>query len=761
MAERYIQLGGEAVDSVQLSTVRGREFADLAAEPRVPHVRLIECLKLQDQRREAVVVEVDVEVAQRPVYDIRRTETIAVVFAAFDSAPEVFALRHKFPRVPHTNLREQEYPRSLCLSDQPWEERRLTYTARGLLDEVRGWLRDTARGRLHRDDQPLEGIMMSWGATLVLPGQLERDVSLFDTLPFKIRAIRDGERLLTLIPTPGDRDDQVSGDHFLLSFRLPPRRHGVLNHLPRNLRQLDTLLTTDDFSFGQLLVENLQKMLRESKLDSLHGANPICLVAIPKFREEDGEPEETEYWGFLLRATAKDVGSKLGIWEKQEKFIVPLIGADPPSLVPDISVTPLRVVLTLTRNSATRLSGFEAGSVPNCVAIGVGALGSQVAANLVRSGYGHWTLVDEDILLPHNIPRHSLTDQAVGWPKASTTAGLLADILPDDDVAKGLFANVLRRGPHSEDVDKAICEAQVVFDFSTSLAVARHLVLDRKTEKGRRLSVFLSPSGNDLVVLAEDCQRAITLDALEMQYYRMLCRTESLENHLEPPLGRVRYSTSCRGVSSRIGQDMVGHHAGIAARILRSVLRNDEAFIGLWQTDPSTCETCKFSNVAQPVQRLKLGHWQVLIDQGVVTDLTRMRETKLPCETGGVLFGVTDTSRQVIYVVECADAPDDSLEYPFAFVRGWKGLRKQLERISRITAEHVAYVGEWHSHPKGASCRTSKDDRTVIAWILQEMRLHSLPALMLIVGHDGKYGLHLHESPDSKVITKTSHFRIP
>ena len=760
MAEQHLQLGGEAIDRAQLSAARGREFADLAAEPQVPHVRLIECLKLLGHGREAVIVEMDVEVPQRPVHDIRRTETIAVVFAAFDSAPEVFALRHNFPHVPHINPCEREFPRSLCLSDQPWEERRLTYTARGLLDEIRLWLRDTAQGCLHRDDQPLEGIMMSWGGTLVLPGQLERDVSLLDTLPFRISAIRNGETLLTLIPTAGERDDKSPTEHFLISFKLPPRRHGVLNRLPQNLRELDALLTTNDFNFGHLFAQRLRSMQDQSKLSGLRAAKPICLVGIPKLREDDGESEETEYWAFLLEVSAEDVGKELGIWDKRGEFIVPLIGATAPSSVPDTPIIPLRVVFTLTRTTAARSSGSEAGPVHKCVAVGVGALGSQVLANLVRSGCGQWVLVDEDILLPHNVARHCLTHQAVGLPKAWVMANFLSHVLPDEDVAKGLFSNVLQQGPLFEDVNKALREAHFVLDFSTSVAAARHLALDRGDEKGRRISVFLSPSGNDLVVLAEDSKRAIALDAVEMQYYRILCRTESLATHLEPPQGLVRYSTSCRDVSSKIGQDMVGHHAGIAARILRSVLTSDEASIGLWQTDPSTCETRRFGQGAQPVQRLVVGNWQVVIDRGVIMELERSREMKLPRETGGILFGVVDTARNVVYIADCTDAPNDSLEYPYAFVRGWKGLSEQLEHVRKVTGGQVAYVGEWHSHPKGASCRASKDDRKVIAWIFGEMRLHSLPALMLIVGDDGKYGLHLQDSTDSRSVSKTSQFRI-
>ena len=46
--------------------------------------------------------------------------------------------------------------------------------------------------------------------------------------------------------------------------------------------------------------------------------------------------------------------------------------------------------------------------------MGAGALGSQVIITLARSGFGNWTIVDEDDLLPHNLARHALNGFYVG-----------------------------------------------------------------------------------------------------------------------------------------------------------------------------------------------------------------------------------------------------------------------------------------------------------------------------------------------------------
>ena len=46
-----------------------------------------------------------------------------------------------------------------------------------------------------------------------------------------------------------------------------------------------------------------------------------------------------------------------------------------------------------------------------------------------------------------------------------------------------------------------------------------HFVHDISSN-ARRILIFLSPSGNDSVMLTEDVNRKITLDCLEIQYYR-------------------------------------------------------------------------------------------------------------------------------------------------------------------------------------------------------------------------------------------------
>ena len=46
----------------------------------------------------------------------------------------------------------------------------------------------------------------------------------------------------------------------------------------------------------------------------------------------------------------------------------------------------------------------------------------------------------------------------------------------------------------------------------------------------------------------------------------------------------------------------------------------------------------------------------------------------------------------------------------------------------------LEYIGEWHSHPRGASTMPSDFDLAAFAWLTKLMALDGLPAVMMILG---------------------------
>ena len=144
-----------------------------------------------------------------------------------------------------------------------------------------------------------------------------------------------------------------------------------------------------------------------------------------------------------------------------------------------------------------------------------------------------------------------------------------------------------------------------------------------------------------------------------------------------------------------------------------------------------------------PVLKHEMGEWTVFTDRWVINKLGAARTDKLPNETGGVLIGSYDMQRKIVYIVDTLLSPPDSQEWPTVYIRGYEGLKRELERVTRITDGRLEYVGEWHSHPAGAACRPSQDDRQAFLWLTQVMEMDGHLALMIIAGDHQQYTVYL------------------
>src|SRR5437870_11766427 len=114
MNSELLPAPGKRVAISKLATSRARDLAEALAS--LAYVRLLECRTGGDPPVDYVIVELEVELPQYPVNDIRKSEVCAIAFPSTPgSSPDVLALREDFPQVPHLNLREQEFPRSLCV----------------------------------------------------------------------------------------------------------------------------------------------------------------------------------------------------------------------------------------------------------------------------------------------------------------------------------------------------------------------------------------------------------------------------------------------------------------------------------------------------------------------------------------------------------------------------------------------------------------------------------------------------------------------
>ncbi len=470
-------------------------------------------------------------------------------------------------------------------------------------------------------------------------------------------------------------------------------------------------------------------------------------MVLPKTRTAEGAVETSDIWAFACVKdeveeggeaffSIRDIGKEIGVWDVVDGKAGLILPTDTTKTGETVKLLTLAPCSPLSRENAPLWSGTKKRIDDKITAIGMGALGSQVFLNLIRTGDGEWTLVDNDVLLPHNFVRHAAYGSLAGIAKANFSALIANATIKHPPIASAIVADVLAPGKTSEkNLLKSFSESLVILDFSASQAVARHLALDVETD-ARRISLFLNPTGTDLVLLAEDSARAVPLDSLEMQYYRMLINRAELREHLKPPVGQIRFSASCREVSNQIPPESVALTAAVGTRALRQILpQKTMAAISVWQSDLSG-EVRNFSAPPARCVSTESNGWTIRADAGLLEKISVWRKGKLPVETGGTLVGSYDMQRKIIYVADALPAPEDSIEKPTYFIRGCYGLKLQIEAIEEMTLGNLRYVGEWHSHPAGYPAKPSSDDCELLGEIAALQHKDGNPGLMLIFGEN-------------------------
>ncbi len=687
------------------------------------------------ERRESVVFDVEVELSQVTRFDIHPLERISVSFSASDTTwPEVLALRQDFPLVPHLNLRCTEFPRSLCLYDQAYSEERLRWTSVSIVERVRSWLGDTASGTLHRADQPLEPLFLGTRDTIVLPADIysrtqqgpeKLQIAFMDRQPW-------GDVYLAKHIEAGA---QVPGGKFIAATYLcPPLLHGVISWMPQTLWDVHIMSTVAGGDFLATLRMQFDSWHRD---EWLLKCQLVLIVLFGKARYENAEVESFETWVFITNQTVGEIGEALGIWQLSLGVPGQLIGAEiVQDRVEHVALLPLNPTFAFGRAGAAKQNG-TAPDDRKITAVGMGALGSQVAGILARSGFGLWSLVDGDVLLPHNLARHALSSPFVGWAKTEAMRLHLASLLAESCVERAIFVDVLDPGPKEAELNSALETSDAILDLSASIAVERRLALDSPA-KARRISAFLNPTGSSSILLAEDYQRSTRLDCLEMQYYKAVLSMEELGGHLSPLDGPIRYARSCRDVSSTLAEQRVALHAALVARAIKDALSSNEARIHLWVADDQD----NVRSLALPpaaVVEMEIGAWKLVADSDFIAKLFSLREAALPKETGGVLLGVWDLVHRIVYMVDSIPAPPDSRRRTASFVRGCEGLLDQVLQAKRATGGMVQYVGEWHSHPSGYGPDPSDFDHNMFSWIGEKTQEEGYQPVMAIIS-DREHG---------------------
>ncbi len=726
----FLEACGPVVPDEDVAVPRAAGLATFLRRRDDVGAQLVECR--QSDRRSWLILDVDVDVGQTPRADIRRQESIGVGFAEVDSAwPEVVALRPDFPRqLPHLFFRPRSEPVGLCLTETPWEEVKRRWTPGLFVRALRRWLIDTASGVLHREDQAIEPFLLVSCAHVILPADV-LELSLdAPRMLYGYGVDREGSAgpaVYRFVWAPPASVDSLPAFAAVI-LTTPPRVHGIIPHTPRSLGELAHLLQADDFDFAAVLDGAVQEWFAAGRRD----AHPVLLVQVPLLREAGGRIERHDLWPFLMATTVRELGVELDLFSADGGRVLQAF-RDPNANGAGIPIEVMNPSFDLTAELAAAYNGYTTPTGQAIVVIGAGALGSQVLSNLARTGEAIAGIVDNDRIFPHNMARHAVWDhKLVGWPKAKAAAFMVERLTPDE--RKPLALQINAAAPSGDEVaayTQALADADVILDMAASVPVSRRLALD-ETSKARRMSAFLNPRGQDLVILCEDRDRMVKLDQLELNYYAAVATDAALVDHLQLP-ANTRYARSCREVTAHLPQTNVALHAAIAADIVHSRVDDPSALATIWQIDPRTMSVSRNEMDVRPMLEFGSSGWTILVAPQLIESMRAARAARLPAETGGVLLGDFDTSRGRIYLASSIPSPEDSKESPGSYIRGSFGLQKLVEDIGKCTLDMIQYVGEWHSHPDGAGAGPSRDDLVLYGHLSSEMQVEGYPPVMVIV----------------------------
>ncbi len=645
------------------------------------------------------------EVPDEPVNDIRDAEEIAIICHKDDVLlPEVYALRKDFPtELAHSNARPYARPVSLCVSDVTFADIRPQFNAYDFIISIRRWFSLNSENKLHEADRPLE-VFFAFQEACCLMNVPE------DMNPY-VRYTKKSKLTSTL-----EFVEKSNATHY--TCWLPTEKIYASNfaRVPRTFGDLQNI----NSSIHESLTDTLLVLLHKTVAGK--ATLPMLLLVYVTQQNQTGTKSNKNLFVIKTVCSPCEVIKKKRMLSR-ESF-------DTWFYQQPVDVA---TVLDMDSRQENALRNGVKNTISKIAIIGSGTLGSALTDHIVREGLAEELVItDFDFLFPHNIGRHILPANTVMTSKVKSIRNLYKGII--NQKLTTIEGNYLALSKHDRELLND--GTKLIIDVSTSIAVERHLA--HEPGPFRRCTSFLNPKGDDLVFLMEDTARTHSLDLLEMDYYRNLIEDQRFEHHLEQT-GKVRTNTfSCREESVILNYENVRVLAAILSQQIRKHFLDEKELLNVWHfnIEDGTVES-------QPMSVSTWSHHlssnvTVFLSSVVEAKMKRMFDASPDVETGGCLFGSYDKDSGVVYVYYMVEAPKDSIHSPVSFVRGFRGLTKEYERITALTYHQVRYLGEWHSHPNMPNKASSTDDKQ-FEEMSTEQQSQDLPFIQMIYGINGLY----------------------
>lgn len=670
-----------------LSFVHAIEFGYLANEEKWPTIQL----------------EIEVSLPSGgPIFAVQNRESIWLLLPdRFPSEhPHIVVGRFDFPATPHASRHHNGRWVELCLTRQAPDDWWVGRTLRDVVCRVKEWLDDAAAGLLVKPDDPHEPLFIPWAnATVEVDGD------------FLQRATAEHDGLSTTWAAAVEIPDRETSR--LIVGQGPIPTIVMFQPVAQSKPWIDCPTTFDEMrSLVRSVGLNDERLAYWVNKGESGKKQVLVIVGTRRTREVLGRENAQEWVAFELKRTKSALGSQASDWD----------------------VTAHQVRESFTPQLASRLGGWSGQQGRKKVAfVGAGALGSAVCETMARSGLVDLHIVDEDVLAPHNLARHTLCQKEVGHFKAESLAQRLNDLYRGVEVAHGVSKSIQYLDP--AEVQQVILNADLIVDCSASIAVQRWLA-DLPSTRPPVASVFQVCAGRGTLILSESVKadKRVTVDAIESVLLANRRDYPIVDEWLSEQVEPVQVGGGCRSASARVPDTLCKLGGAWAAdAILNWIDRGNwpsESGFGIQSISNGIVPSVQTGWVDVRMTSLSEGdQWRIWLCQTVMEHVKKQAGTN---ETGGILVGEIDRQRRVAYIVDAWAAPPDSASSPVGFLRGRVGLVPKLTLLATETRGRLGYVGEWHTHPKSSPAAVSATDWATICRMADILSVDRLPALCLI-----------------------------
>lgn len=341
----------------------------------------------------------------------------------------------------------------------------------------------------------------------------------------------------------------------------------------------------------------------------------------------------------------------------------------------------------------------------NILILGCGAIGSKLIYHLYRSGICNLTICDNDHFLSHNVCRHALSRYGLMDSKVKLVKKELdAMFLKNTKQVVAVEEDIIQWLPKVD-----IANYDIIIDATASASVFR---LVDKISLGTSIPIVhfaLSDAGNIGHVYVNTNRESILSD-----YYMHLVH-ESIDNddisnwlkrNTKHSLDIVRIGEGCHSNTTRLGDEIVSTHTGIAASVIKGVLSKKNgntaylSYVNIEYEGQVFTESYRIPAFIN-IKCSNNDEWQVRIPKSLLNEIQLEAKLAGKKEVGGYLMGNIDVKHKIIYLLH-QFKPADSKQKISKLHLGIKGWREEYLRVKSRSSGVLDYIGDWHSHPSGS-----------------------------------------------------------